>query len=66
LGPRGVGLNMSLPIGWEALQQYTKGAPLIECILAHLNVPKKWRNKVLGTNCEDQKNQHLQLATSTT
>jgi hypothetical protein len=49
----------------EALQQCTKGAPLIDCTPTHLNVPRKRHNGVLGTNCENQKNQHLQLATLT-
>jgi hypothetical protein len=40
----------------EAFQQHTKGAPLTNSTPTHFNVPKKWQNKVLGTNCEDQKN----------
>jgi hypothetical protein len=38
--------KMQLPMQHEALQQHTKGAPLTNCTPTHLNVPKKWHNKM--------------------
>ncbi len=49
----------------EAFQQHTKGAPLTNYTPTHLNMPKKWHNKVLGANCADQDNQHFQPLSQT-
>jgi 3,4-dihydroxy-2-butanone 4-phosphate synthase len=57
---------MNMPMQQKALQQRTKGAPLIESTPTHLNVPRKRCNGLLGTNCENQENQQFQLSTLTT